>query len=1168
MKRIVNGDTAAAYIAYAFSEAAVIYPITPASLMGEKTEYWSTQKNKNLFNQPVKVIEMQSEAGVAGTVHGLAKVGVLSTSFTSSQGLLLMVPTLYKLAGEFLPVVIHVASRAISTGNLSIYGDHSDVMAVRQTGMIILSASSVQEAALFAGVAHLTAASMSMPVINFFDGFNTSHELRNIELPTYKQLQEKINLNIYQKIRANSVRNDHPRAYGISETPDIFFQQQETTNSDYQAVEKSAEHWVNLLNPLFKTNSSIVDYFGSKLANTIIIAMGSVIQTIQQVVEEGNKNDKKWGVINLHLYRPFPAQKIIDTIPSTVKNIIVLDRTKEKGAFSDPLGEDIQSIIQSYGKQVKVFLGRYGLGSKDVTPDQIRASFLETESHNPKRHFTLGIIDDITKLSLPSSGKKDLTSRDVFQAQIWGRGSDGATSGSSITTKIIGEMTNLNVQGQFKFDPRKSGGLTISYLRFSKNEIKSAYKVENFNFISCYCDNYINRFKLFNGLSDNGIFLLNTHYSLEEINNFLPENYKQYLVKHKIKLYIIDANKIARQLNIFPHINSIMQTCFFYLTNLLDFKTSTLALMEKFKHKYKSYGENLVNSNITAVKVAVDSLKEATVYSGSNINNYSKKNDVAKKSFKGEIHFAMTKELGEKISVKTMLKYGLKDGSFPLNTSRLDKPDIAAQIPIWRPEYCVNCNLCATICPHAAIRPFLFKKNEKVPFKTVPFRENSQYKYRLQVSPLDCTGCTLCYDMCPLRNKGIKLEEISKHKEEESKNWNFSINHQYLDYPEPNKKSIRSIQLKQPLLEFSGACAGCGETPYVKLLTQIFSKNLTIANATGCSSIWGGSAPSIPYSTDKGGNGPIWATSLFEDNAEYGFGMGIGADIIREQLVEKAKKISKNKQYSEHLRVTANKWTNSQSNSQIVSSLISCLANEAPYYPELSELLDNRQFLLKRVTWIIGGDGWAYDIDYAGIDHIISQNKNVNILILDNEGYSNTGGQSSKASPTGARTKFTNFGNKKIKKDFASILMTYEHVYAAQVCLAANPEQTLKAFLEASAYEGPSVIIAYSTCKLHGIYHNTEIAEQKKAVKCGYWPLFRRFPISASNQKPFLKMDSAKPDWSLFQEFLKGELRYQFYSKQNVAEYAELLAKNEAEAKKRYSRYKKLSKRHLNTHDF
>ncbi|MFT9414157.1 MAG: pyruvate:ferredoxin (flavodoxin) oxidoreductase [Liquorilactobacillus nagelii] len=1163
----MNGDTAAAYVAYAFSEAAVIYPITPASLMAEKAEYWSTIKNKNLFNQQVKVIEMQSEAGVAGTVHGLAKVGVLSTTFTSSQGLLLMIPTLYKLAGEFLPVVIHVASRAISTGNLSIYGDHSDIMAVRQTGVIILSASSVQEAALFAGVAHLTAASMSMPVINFFDGFNTSHELRNIELPTYKQLREKIDLNIYQKIRANSVRNDHPRAYGISETPDIFFQQQETTNSDYQAVERLAEHWLNILNPLFKTNSSIVDYFGSRSANTIIIAMGSVIPTIQQVVEEGNKNNKNWGVINIHLYRPFPASKIIETIPSTVKNIIVLDRTKEKGAFSDPLGEDIQSIIQSYGKQINVFLGRYGLGSKDVTPDQIRASFLETENPNPKKHFSLGIIDNVTNLSLPPSGKKDLTSKTVFQAQIWGRGSDGATSGSSVTTKIVGELTDLNVQGQFKFDPRKSGGLTISHLRFSKSEIKSAYKVENFNFISCYCDNYIKRFNLFKGLSDNGIFLLNTHYSSKEINAFLPKSYKYYFVKHKINFYLIDANKIARQLNIYPHINSIMQTCFFYLTNLLDSKTSTYALMDKFKNKYESYGENLVNSNLEAIKIAVKKLNKATIYSNSMISAGSKKNNTNKKSFENEIHFTMTKELGEKISVKTMLKYGLKDGSFPLNTSKLDKPDIAAKIPIWRPEYCVNCNLCATICPHAAIRPFLFKKNEKVPFKTVPFRENSQYKYRLQVSPLDCTGCTLCYDMCPLRNKGIKLEEISKHKEIESKNWNFSIDHQYLDYPESNKKSIRSIQLKQPLLEFSGACAGCGETPYVKLLTQIFSKNLTITNATGCSSIWGGSAPSIPYSTDKSGNGPIWATSLFEDNAEYGFGMGIGTEIIRKQLVEKAKQIAKNKQYSEHLRITADKWINSQNNPQVVNSLIACLANEAPAYPELKELLDNRQYLLKRVTWIVGGDGWAYDIDYAGIDHVISQNKNINILILDNEGYSNTGGQSSKASPTGARTKFTNFGNKKVKKDFASILMTYDHVYIAQVCLAANPEQTLKSFLEASAYEGPSVIIAYSTCKLHGIYHNTAIEEQKKAVKCGYWPLFRRFPISANNQKPCLKMDSAKPIWNLFQEFLKGELRYQFHNKQNTSEYSELLEKNEEEARKRYSRYKKLSKRQLDAHD-
>lgn len=1160
LRKIVNGDTAVAYVAYAFSEAAVIYPITPASLMAEKTELWSNLKKKNLFNQNVEVIEMQSEAGVAGVVHGLAKTGVLSTSFTSSQGLLLMIPTLYKLAGEFLPVVIHVASRAISTGNLSIYGDHSDVMAVRQTGVIILAASSVQEAALFAGVAHLLSATMSMPVINFFDGFNTSHELRNIELPSYSQLKKIVDPIVYQKIRTNSVRNDHPRAYGISETPDIFFQQQETTNLDYQAVPKQAANCIEVLNSLFNTNCSVVDYYGDKFAETIMIAMGSIIPTIQQVIDESNKNNKHWGVLNIHLYRPFPAKAIIDKIPFSAKNIIILDRTKEKGSFNEPLAEDIQSVIQSAKRNVNILAGRYGLGSKDVTPNQIRAGFFEVENSKPKKHFSLGIIDDVTKLSLSNIGQNDLTPQKDFQAQIWGRGSDGATSGSSMTVQIIGEQTDLNVQGQFKFDPRKAGGVTVSHLRFSKQKIRSAYAVKNFNFLSCYCDNYIKTFKLFDGLTKNGIFLLNTSYSLEKITKILPNDYKYYFAKNKINFYIIDANKIAQKFNLLPHINSIMQTCFLYLANLTDFRTSLNALSSKFNKKYSSYSTQLVKSNIKAINDSIADLKKVNIPATWGRKDKHKSDVPTDSSFKGEIHLVMTKQLGEKIAVKTMLKHGLKDGSFPLGTANYDKPDIASKIPIWRPEYCVNCNLCATICPHAAIRPFVFKENEPVPFKTVPFRGNAKFKYRLQVSPLDCTGCTLCYDMCPLKNKGIQLEENSQHKKVENENWNYAINHQTFDFPESSKKSIRSVQLKKPLLEFSGACAGCGETPYIKLLTQLFPKNLMIANATGCSSIWGGSAPSIPYTTDKSGYGPIWTTSLFEDNAEYGFGLGIGAELIRNQLSQKIKKIATNKLYSEHLRNSAQNWLSkkeTQSDPKVVNSLVNSLANEAPYYPELEELLVNQHFLMRRITWIVGGDGWAYDIDYAGIDQIIFQNKNVNILILDNEGYSNTGGQSSKSSPTAARTKFTNFGNKKIKKDFASIMMTYDNVYVAQICLAANPEQTLKAFIEAAAYEGPSIIIAYSTCKLHGIYHNTAIKEQKKAVKCGYWPLFRRFPASGT-QKEFLKLDSSKPDWSLFQEFLKGELRYHLGT-HNSAEFSKLLAINEAEAKKRYLRYSALT---------
>ncbi|MCO7124429.1 pyruvate:ferredoxin (flavodoxin) oxidoreductase [Sporolactobacillus shoreicorticis] len=1168
MIKVIDGNEAAAEMAYAFTEAAVIYPITPSSGMAEKTEQWSSSDaRKNIFGHKVRVIEMQSEGGVAGTMHGLLKAGTLCTSYTSSQGLLLMAPTLYKMVGEQLPAVLHVAARSVSSSVLSIYGDHSDVMSVRQTGAVMLAASSVQEAALFSAAAHLSAVALSLPVVHFIDGFNTSHELRKIVVPEYDELQKTFNHDAYHLMKEHAMRNDAPRASGASVTPDLFFQQLETVNPKYQTAESVVANAIARLNPLFQTNCAPVDYYGAGDAEVVVISMGSVAQTVRQVVDEQNTLGKRFAMITIHLYRPFPKQLFLDCLPKTVRSLVVLDRTKEPGAVSEPLVSDVRNACYTLSSHPIIIGGRYGLGSKDVTPDQIRSAFFEGEKSAPKPCFTLGIIDDVTHLSLLGSGSKDLTGSDAFQMRTWGFGSDGAVSCNKQTAKIIGETTGRDVQGLFWYDPKKSGNLTISHLRFSKQPIYSAYHVQTPDAVVCYCERYIRKFDLLRGLKANGLFLVNSQTTEPELALLLTNEQKRYLARQNIRFYTIPANKIAEKYALGPHINTIMQICFFYLSSIIPFTQALKLLKEETQKKFAGIREEIVWQNARAMDEAVTRLKKIDIpeFWADLPQQTAIDQSINQRDYFHSIQNVMNQHKGDQITVGTLIDNGLTDGSFPAGTAAKDKRDLAIQIPIWNPDTCIGCNFCSMICPHASIRPFILKAGDadSAQLPTKAMKKSPEIRYRVQVSPLDCTGCSLCQDICPSKTKSLTMTPIAPIKDAEAKNWDFVLTHHELPKQSKNaaKTTIRDSQFQQPLLEFPGACAGCGQPAYIKLLTQLFGSRMMIANATGCTSIWGNTAPSVPYTTNENGFGPVWGTSLLENNAEYGFGIQQGSELEQQHIAYQVESIQKERKYSSALRKAAAQWLTAYRehthHGAVVERLIAELVNEAGIYTELQTVLSMRHFFTKRSQWIIGGDGWAYDIDSSGIDHILAENSDVNILVLDNEGYSNTGGQRSKASPTGSRTRFSVTGNKKVKKDFASIVMTYENAYVAQICIGANPAHTLNVFKEAEAYNGPSILIAYSPCILHGITKNSSVIEEKKAVDCGYWVLFHRTP-ETKKAEAIMKIDSRPPQWNFFQDFLAGENRFSSAFTHDTAGYSHLLKQNEAEARKRYNRYRLL----------
>lgn len=1169
MPQVMDGNEAVAYVSSAYTEVATIYPITPSSTMAEKVEDMAVRHQvKNVFGDSIRIVEMQSEAGVAGTMHGLLRTGALATSYTCSQGLLLMIPALYKMVGEQLPGVIHVSARAISTSGLSIFGDHSDVMAARQTGAMMLASSSVQEAALFAAIAHVLALQVGLPVLHFFDGFNTSHEQRKIVLPGFEDLAQLLDLSSVRRFRQGALRNDAPKAYGSAMTPDLYFQQLEASNLTYQGIEEALEELLAVYNPLFGASSSVVDYFGSPSAKTVMVAMGSVTATIRQVVSELSAAGAEVGVLVPHLYRPFPLTAFLEKMPATVESVVVLDRTKEAGSVAEPLLADVQSACYDCSNRPQVIGGRYGLGSKDTTPADIRAAFQEGMLASKKRRFTIGIEDDVTHLSLPPIGKRDLTNLSTtYQTLCWGFGSDGAVSGNKQTVQIIGDLSDLDVQGQFWFDSRKTGNVTLSQLRFSQEDILSSYQVQSADFISCYHDRYLRNHDVIGRLKDGGIFLLNTSYQAQQLMNYLPNRLKRQLAEKRSRFFILPASRLARAHQLGPKINEMMQLCFFHLSRLVPFEEAYELLKTAVRKKYGDIGQDLVEDNLSAMEAALSALKEVPVLEEwqflSDEDEPVLKQPIGRTRDIKQLLAMSNTDLGDTIKVSDFVNHQMQDGSRPVGTSQYEKRFSCTKIPDWNSEECLQCNLCATVCPHAAIRPFLFEDGNDSGLETVAAKGKKGLQYRLQVSPYDCTGCQLCYDICPSKKKALQMKPVTDDVAAVHKEWEKSLEHQVLPRQEDvAKQPMREIQLKQPLLEFSSACAGCGETAYIKLLTQLYGDSMLIANATGCSSIWGCSSFTVPYTTNENGYGPTWATSLLENNAEYGYGMQIGSTVLQENLSERVRAIAENTCYSQELRRAASDWYQAfQENTHyhaISQLLINALINEKEAYPELQECYDLRFLLAKRSQWIIGGDGWAYDIGYGGLDHVISQRQNVNILILDNEGYANTGGQTSKATPLGSRSRFSSIGNQGRKKDLASLLIQNESVYVAQIALSANPEQALKAIVEAERYDGPSVLIAYSPCILHGISQNSAVIESQKAVDCGYWHLFRFQPETPSHGARF-KLDSRKPHWEHYQDYLLGERRYSSLNQIDDDYSRHMLQQTQRESEKRYHRYQNLS---------
>lgn len=1153
MNTVMDGNEAVAYISYAFTEAAVVFPITPSATMAEKVEKWSQENKSNIFQHAVRSISMQSESGVAGAMHGLLKAGTLATTYTCSQGLLLMGPTLYKMVGELLPAVIHVSARSLSSSALCIYGDHTDVMAIRQTGAIMLSSATVQQAAYIAAVAHLVAIETKLPVIHFFEGFDTSHEMQKITLPLYEDLRKHINVKDYEDFKEASIRNDKPRAYGSSQTPDIFFQQLEVNNQLYLNIPGIVQRKLRELGPLFQQKCSLVDYIGPCDAEIIIVLMGSVSETVEQVINEQNNRGKKYGLINVHLFRPFPLDAFLQVIPKTVRTLIVLDRTKENGSIAEPLLLDVQSACYGLDWRPTIIGGRYGLGSKDVTPDQLRAVYFEAEKELPKKRFTIGIRDEITNLSIEPVGTKDLTGIDSYQAKIWGFGSDGAVSCSRQTVKIIGANLDKYVQGKFWYDPRKSGNLTISHLRFSNKQITSRYCVSTMDIVSCYCDRYLKKYNLVEGLRQNGILLINTSVT-ENIENLFPEYMKREIAKKDIKIYTIPANEIATKCKLGRYINTIMQTCFFELSKLMEFEKAKKLLKKEMYDKFNKSDPAVVSQNYQAIDLAIQNLKQINVpLQWRDCVDVLPAKTSDKVAFYEEIQKPMLEQKGNHISVGTLLKNGMKDGSLPLGTTAIEKRGITSEIPIWDAEDCIQCNLCSVLCPHAAIRPFIIEEDVRE-FETVKARGLENKYYRIQVSPMDCTGCSICQDICPVNEKALRMEALEKHPEEKD-NWEYMLKNQ-LNYKYDNKETLRESQFQQPLLEFSGACAGCGETAYVKLLTQLFGDRLIIANATGCSSIWGCSAPSVSYTTNDNGQGPVWGNSLLENNAEYGYGMHVGAEVIQTTVLEMSEQLVEKNEYSSAFNHALLEWCNAyrqgENNYDVADRLTRALLNEKQSNKELEALFKYKHYFYKRCQWIIGGDGWAYDIGSSGIDHILSQSENINILVLDNEGYSNTGGQPSKATPKAARMKFASSGKKTNKKNMALFAMHYDNVYVAQISIGANPQQTAKAFDEAEKHNGPSLVIAYSPCVLHGIGEKTSTIEEKKAVEVGYWPLFRFHSNYNDTGESKMFMDSKPPKWDGFRDFLTSEKRFYSLLNENPAEAERLFLSSKQFSQKNY----------------
>ena len=1165
--KTMDGNTAAAHISYGFTEVAAIFPITPSTPMGETVDEWAAKGKKNIFGEPVKVVEMQSEAGASGTLHGALQGGALSTSYTASQGLLLMLPNMYKIMGERLPAVIHVAARAIATSSLSIFGDHQDVMATRQTGFAMLCEGSVQEVMDLSGVAHLTAIKKRMPFLNFFDGFRVSHELQKVEIIEQEELAKLIDYEALEDFRNSALNPNHPVIRGTAQNPDIYFQMAESINKYYEDIPDVVENYMSEITKLTGREYHCFDYYGAKDADRIIISMGAVSEVVEEVVDYLNKNGEKVGLVKVRLYRPFSVEKLIKAIPTSVKKIAVLDRTKEPGAIGEPLYLDIVKAFNGKENAPMIIGGRFGLGSKDPTPSDIAAVFKNLSESKPKDRFTIGIVDDVTNLSLEPVKDIDVAQEGTTACKFWGLGSDGTVGANKSAIKIIGDHTEMYAQAYFSYDSRKSGGVTVSHLRFGKTPIKAHYEVDRADFVACHNQAYVYTFPILDGLKKGGKFVLNTIWSPEEVEEKLPANLKRYIANNNIEFYIINAVKIAQEVGLGGRINMIMQSAFFKVANIIPVEDAIKYLKEAVVNTYSKKGEKIVNMNHAAIDAGLDAIVKIDVpdsWKDAKEDGKIEENmDVP--DFIKNICEPMNKLEGNKLPVSAFVNADMTDGTFMVGTTAYEKRGIAVNVPEWIPENCIQCNQCSYVCPHATIRPFLINEKEKenAPegMKIIPangFKGEAMY-YMIGVTPLDCTGCGNCVETCPAPGKALIMKpQDSQHEQIEC--WNYAVEELSVK-PNPMKKTtVKGSQFEQPLLEYNGACAGCGETPYAKLVTQLFGDRMMIANATGCTSIWAAGGSAMAYTANKEGNGPAWANSLFEDNAEYGLGMLIAVKTIRTRIANNVRKALES-DMSEETKAVLQDWLDNmnvgEGTRDRANKLEKVLQNEDSEIAK--KILNDKEFFVKRSQWIFGGDGWAYDIGYGGLDHVLASGEDVNVLVFDTEVYSNTGGQSSKSTPTAAVAKFAASGKRTKKKDLGAIAMTYGYIYVAQVAMGADKSQTIKAITEAESYDGPSLVIAYAPCIAHGIkigMSNSQ-EEERRAVDCGYWTLYRYNPELQGKKNPF-SLDSKEPKAN-FRDFLMGEVRYASLA-QTFPETAEkLFKKTEEDALERYTKYKKLA---------
>jgi len=1167
--KTMDGNSAAAYVSYAFTDVAAIYPITPSSDMAQHVDEMAAYGKKNIFGQEVLVSELQSEGGASGAVHGSLQGGALTTTYTASQGLLLMIPNMYKIAGELLPCVFHVSARAIATHALSIFGDHSDVMSARQTGFAMLASGSVQEVMDLAGVAHLATIKSRVPFVHFFDGFRTSHEISKVELIDYSEFERLIDMDAVQAFRNNSLNPERPVTRGTAQNPDIFMQAKEASNNFYEAVPAIAQSYMDEISKVTGRTYNLFDYYGADDADRVIVAMGSVTDTIEETIDYLVAKGEKVGVIKVRLYRPFAPEYMLKVLPETVNKIAVLDRTKEPGSIGEPLYLDIRSMFYGTDRQPLIVGGRYGLGSNETNPSQIKAVF-DMLASEPKNNFTIGINDDVTNLSLDVKEEIVTETEGTTRCMFWGLGSDGTVGANKSAIKIIGDKTDMYAQGYFSYDSKKSYGITVSHLRFGKEKIRSTYLITESDYVACHNQSYVVQYDMMKGLRKGGTFVLNTQWTKEELDMHLPAAMKNYLAKNEIKFYTIDAVKIADEIGLGNRINMVMQSAFFKLAKVIDVDDAMKYLKEAIVTAYGKKGQNIVDMNNAAVDAGVNALVEveipaewATVTEGPAMVSEGTERDT---DFITNILRPVSAQKGNDLPVSTFV--GVEDGTFENGSTDFEKRGIATNVPEWQVDNCIQCNQCALVCPHAVIRPYLLDENEaankpaEFATKKAMGKGLEGLEYKIQVSTMDCTGCGVCAQVCPSKEKSLVMKPLAS-QEQELANYEFAKSLTVKD-DKMTKSTVKGSQFAQPLFEFSGACAGCGETAYMKAVTQLYGDRMIQANATGCSSIWGGSAPATPFTKNAKGHGPAWANSLFEDNAEYGYGIALGVKTVRNQIKVQAEKIIA---AAPELAETFQAWIDSmldaeasKTASEAVRAAVAANHSNADVQAAFDFIKKNDEYLVKKSIWIVGGDGWAYDIGYGGLDHVLASGEDVNVLVFDTEVYSNTGGQASKSTPTAAVAKFAASGMKVKKKDLGMIATTYGYVYVAQVGMGANQNQFMKALQEAESYNGPSLIICYSPCIAHGLKAGMSSAQLriKEAVDAGYWHLWRFDPrLKDQGKNPFI-LDSKAPTAS-YEDFIKGEARYTILMNQFPAEAERLFAKAQADAKDRYDSYVRMA---------